>query len=202
MGLISRVSSRTYRYIMNIDRLENDLNNLIKSGKDYYVRDAAKKRAVEQRVPSYEHFEQIVKGAHLKPLSKNDQIGGQSTQKWNKPAEEATFKIQHNNASTQNIDTTDLLEVWKNTKIPKLQFLLNTDEEPRRVFLSTVLERHVDFLEELAVEIEKNEDHEYVSSGTARVDLQTLQKNASQYELAIAFLDDENLENSLKRLLN
>merc|ERR1711972_423939 len=136
MGLISRVSSRTYRKSnMNIDRLENDLNNLIKSGKDYYARDAAKKRAVEQRVPSYEHFEQIVKGAHLKPLSKTDQIGGQSTQKWNKPAEEASFKIQHNNtASIQNIDTSDLLEVWKNSKTQKLQFLLNTDEEARRVF--------------------------------------------------------------------
>merc|ERR1711941_47346 len=116
MGLISRVSSRTYRYIMNIDRLENDLNNLIKSGKDYYVRDAAKKRAVEQRVPSYEHFEQIVKGAHLKPLGKNDQIGGQSTQKWNKPAEETSMKIHHNTKNLQNItDTSDLLDVWKNS---------------------------------------------------------------------------------------
>ena len=42
---------------MNIDQLEKDLQKLIQSDKTYHLRDAAKKRAVEQRVPSYEHFE-------------------------------------------------------------------------------------------------------------------------------------------------
>jgi hypothetical protein len=68
--------------------------------------------------------------------------------------------------------------------------------------LSTVLQRHVDFLEELASEIQKNPEHVYVISGNARTDLQTLQQNSSQYELAINFLDDDSLEDSLKRLSN
>jgi hypothetical protein len=120
---------------MNIDRLEKDLNNLIKSGQDYYVRDAAKKRAVEQRVPSYDHFEQIVKGAHLQPLGKNDHLGGPSTQKWNQPAAESTQKTKQQNIPCQQNTTTDLLELWKRTtENQKLDFLQNTDEKARRVW--------------------------------------------------------------------
>lgn len=187
---------------MNIDRLEKDLNNLIKSGQDYYVRDAAKKRAVEQRVPSYDHFEQIVKGAHLQPLGKNDHLGGPSTQKWNQPAAESTQQVKQQNQPRQQNNTTDLLELWKRTTENKLDFLQNTGEKARRVFLSTVLERHVDFLEELASDIQKNSEHIYVISGNARADLKTLQQNSSQYELAINFLDDDSLEELLKRHLN
>lgn len=46
------------------------------------------------------------------------------------------------------------------------------------------------------------ENHFYVISGNARADLKTLQQNSSQYELAINFLDDDSLEELLKRLLN
>ncbi|KAG5308842.1 CC103 protein, partial [Acromyrmex insinuator] len=69
-------------------RLEEELCAALEADKLYKLQNDAKIRAIEQAVPTYEHFRQMVNGAHLKPLDRNDMKSKSSVQ-WNpliKPA--------------------------------------------------------------------------------------------------------------------
>nr|XP_012217426.1 PREDICTED: coiled-coil domain-containing protein 103-like isoform X1 [Linepithema humile] len=57
---------------INYKYLEEELNEALAADKLYQLQNSAKIRAVEQRVPTYEHFRQMVNGAHLKSLDRND----------------------------------------------------------------------------------------------------------------------------------
>ncbi|XP_050450487.1 coiled-coil domain-containing protein 103 [Cataglyphis hispanica] len=52
--------------------LEEELQAALAADELYKLQNDAKIRAVEQGVPTYEHFRQMVNGAHLKPLDRND----------------------------------------------------------------------------------------------------------------------------------
>ncbi|XP_011866572.1 PREDICTED: coiled-coil domain-containing protein 103-like [Vollenhovia emeryi] len=62
--------------------LEKELHAALVADEFYQLQNDAKIRAIEQAVPTYEHFRQMVNGAHLKPLDRDDmkpKIGAQ----WN-----------------------------------------------------------------------------------------------------------------------
>ncbi|KYN30195.1 PREDICTED: coiled-coil domain-containing protein 103 [Trachymyrmex cornetzi] len=63
-------------------RLEEELYAALAADKLYKLQNDAKIRAIEQAVPTYEHFRQMVNGAHLKPLDRND-IKSKSGVQWN-----------------------------------------------------------------------------------------------------------------------
>uniref|UniRef100_A0A8C6QHZ6 Coiled-coil domain containing 103 n=1 Tax=Nannospalax galili TaxID=1026970 RepID=A0A8C6QHZ6_NANGA len=63
--------------------LEKELQAALAADEKYKRENAAKLRAVEQRVPSYEEFRGIVLASHLKPLEKKDKLGGKRTVLWN-----------------------------------------------------------------------------------------------------------------------
>ncbi|XP_071568371.1 dynein axonemal assembly factor 19 [Temnothorax nylanderi] len=52
--------------------LEEELHAALAADELYKLQNDAKIRAVEQAVPTYEHFRQMVNGAHLKPLDRDD----------------------------------------------------------------------------------------------------------------------------------
>ncbi|XP_015609272.1 coiled-coil domain-containing protein 103 [Cephus cinctus] len=52
--------------------LENELYEAIKADELYKLQNDAKIRAIEQRVPNYDNFKEMVNGAHLKPLERTD----------------------------------------------------------------------------------------------------------------------------------
>ncbi|XP_042528932.1 coiled-coil domain-containing protein 103-like isoform X3 [Dipodomys spectabilis] len=69
--------------IINFKALEKELQAALAADEKYKRENAAKLRAVEQRVPSYEEFRGIVLASHLKPLERKDKMGGKRTVLWN-----------------------------------------------------------------------------------------------------------------------
>ncbi|XP_058417191.1 coiled-coil domain-containing protein 103 [Diceros bicornis minor] len=69
--------------IINFKALEKELQAALTADEKYKRENAAKLRAVEQRVASYEEFRGIVLASHLKPLEQKDKIGGKRTVPWN-----------------------------------------------------------------------------------------------------------------------
>ncbi|XP_059127886.1 coiled-coil domain-containing protein 103 isoform X2 [Peromyscus eremicus] len=57
---------------INFKTLEKELQAALAADEKYKRENAAKLRAVEQRVPSYEEFRGIVLASHLKPLEQKD----------------------------------------------------------------------------------------------------------------------------------
>ncbi|XP_049637176.1 coiled-coil domain-containing protein 103 [Suncus etruscus] len=63
--------------------LEKELQAALDADEKYKRENAAKFRAVEQRVSSYEEFRDIVLASHLKPLERKDKIREKITAPWN-----------------------------------------------------------------------------------------------------------------------
>ncbi|VEL12643.1 unnamed protein product [Protopolystoma xenopodis] len=59
---------------IKIDKLESELNSAVQRDSRYWLENDTKINAVQQGVPTYEHFRQLVAGCHLKPLDKNEDI--------------------------------------------------------------------------------------------------------------------------------
>ncbi|KAM6163560.1 dynein axonemal assembly factor 19 [Rhynchocyon petersi] len=69
--------------IINFKALEKELQAALYADEKYKRENAAKFRAVEQRVASYEEFRAMVLASHLKPLDRKDKMGGKRTVLWN-----------------------------------------------------------------------------------------------------------------------
>lgn len=69
--------------IIDFKALEKELQAALTADEKYQRENAAKLRAVEQRVASYEEFRGIVLASHLRPLERKDKIGGKRTVPWN-----------------------------------------------------------------------------------------------------------------------
>ncbi|XP_023602700.1 coiled-coil domain-containing protein 103 isoform X2 [Myotis lucifugus] len=69
--------------IIDFKALEKELQAAVTADEKYQRENAAKFRAMEQRVASYEEFRGIVLASHLKPLERKDKIGGTRTVPWN-----------------------------------------------------------------------------------------------------------------------
>ncbi|XP_037351096.1 coiled-coil domain-containing protein 103 isoform X2 [Talpa occidentalis] len=69
--------------IIDFKALEKELQAALAADEKYKRENAAKLRAVEQRVASYEEFRGIVLASHLKPLERKDKIGATMTVPWN-----------------------------------------------------------------------------------------------------------------------
>ncbi|TGZ61335.1 hypothetical protein CRM22_008045 [Opisthorchis felineus] len=69
---------------INVDRLESELNSAVAKDARYWLENDTKIRAVEQGVPTYEHFRQLVAGCHLRPLDKSELTSfSQAKSSWN-----------------------------------------------------------------------------------------------------------------------
>ncbi|TKC44472.1 hypothetical protein EI555_013972, partial [Monodon monoceros] len=85
--------------IIDFKALEKELQAALTADEKYKRENAAKLRAVEQRVSSYEEFRGIVLASHLKPLEQKDKIGGKRTVPWNchtiqgRPSQDETTEI-------------------------------------------------------------------------------------------------------------
>ncbi|XP_045382771.1 coiled-coil domain-containing protein 103 isoform X2 [Lemur catta] len=69
--------------IIDFKALEKELQAALTADEKYKRENAAKLRAIEQRVASYEEFRGIVLASHLKPLEQKDKMGGKRTVPWN-----------------------------------------------------------------------------------------------------------------------
>ncbi|XP_037665370.1 coiled-coil domain-containing protein 103 [Choloepus didactylus] len=69
--------------VINFKALEKELQAALTADEKYKRENAAKLRAVEQRVATYEEFRGIVLASHLKPLERKDKMGGKRIVPWN-----------------------------------------------------------------------------------------------------------------------
>ncbi|XP_008054727.1 coiled-coil domain-containing protein 103 isoform X2 [Carlito syrichta] len=69
--------------VIDFKVLEKELQAALAADEKYKRENAAKLRAVEQRVASYEEFRGIILASHLKPLERKDKAGGKRSVPWN-----------------------------------------------------------------------------------------------------------------------
>ncbi|XP_077020249.1 dynein axonemal assembly factor 19 [Tamandua tetradactyla] len=69
--------------VINFKALEKELQAALAADEKYKRENAAKLRAVEQRVTTYEEFRGIVLASHLKPLERKDKMRGKAIVSWN-----------------------------------------------------------------------------------------------------------------------
>ncbi|KAK7944307.1 hypothetical protein WMY93_000035 [Mugilogobius chulae] len=77
------VMSAPDRGLIDFRALEKELRGSLRSEEKYQRENAAKLRAVNQRVGSYDEFRSLVLASHLKPLEKHDLQGAPRKQPWN-----------------------------------------------------------------------------------------------------------------------
>ncbi|CAL7934731.1 unnamed protein product [Xylocopa violacea] len=70
------------RLPINYKSLELELEESLKADELYKLQNDAKLRAMEQNVPTYEDFRQMVNAAHLKPLNR-DNVKTKINKSWN-----------------------------------------------------------------------------------------------------------------------
>ncbi|XP_016057511.1 PREDICTED: coiled-coil domain-containing protein 103 isoform X3 [Miniopterus natalensis] len=90
--------------IIDFKALEKELQAALTADEKYQRENAAKLRAVEQRVASYEEFRGIVLASHLKPLERKDKIGEKRTVPWN---------CHSTPGRTSQDETTEISQQWE-----------------------------------------------------------------------------------------
>ncbi|XP_006970639.1 dynein axonemal assembly factor 19 isoform X4 [Peromyscus maniculatus bairdii] len=104
---------------INFKTLEKELQAALAADEKYKRENAAKLRAVEQRVPSYEEFRGIVLASHLKPLEQKDKVRGKRTVPWNcHSTRERTFQdvateIPQEKSSFQPATSAEFYRDWR-----------------------------------------------------------------------------------------
>ncbi|XP_038610498.1 LOW QUALITY PROTEIN: coiled-coil domain-containing protein 103 [Tachyglossus aculeatus] len=84
--------------------LEKELQAALAADEKYQRENAAKFRAVHQKVASYEEFRDIVLASHLRPLERKDKTGGPRAAPWNShatlagPSQEPTLELDQEGA--------------------------------------------------------------------------------------------------------
>ncbi|XP_014670865.1 PREDICTED: coiled-coil domain-containing protein 103-like [Priapulus caudatus] len=68
---------------LDLKKLGKELKGALAADEEYWLRNDAKMRAMQQRVGSYEEFRDIVNAAHLRPLAKKDKVPERRLQPWN-----------------------------------------------------------------------------------------------------------------------
>uniref|UniRef100_A0A8C3YEM7 Coiled-coil domain containing 103 n=1 Tax=Catagonus wagneri TaxID=51154 RepID=A0A8C3YEM7_9CETA len=105
--------------IIDFKALEKELQAALTADEKYKRENAAKLRAVEQRVASYEEFRGIVLASHLKPLERKDKIGGKRTVPWNchtiqgRPSQDNTTEISPEKTLFQPETSAEFYRDWR-----------------------------------------------------------------------------------------
>lgn len=122
---------------VNFGCLQKELSAAVQRDEKYQRENDAKFRAIHQKVANYDEFRDIVEASHLKPLQREDKLGGIAYQKWN--AGNTSDKTSYNTSSTTTTTSypppqnqQDFNKVWKRnckTLDDKLHLLLTIDVE-------------------------------------------------------------------------
>ncbi|XP_057571097.1 coiled-coil domain-containing protein 103 [Hippopotamus amphibius kiboko] len=105
--------------VIDFKALEKELQAALTADEKYKRENAAKLRAVEQRVASYEEFRGIVLASHLKPLERKDKIGGKRTVPWNchtiqgRPSQDEATEISPEEMLLQPKTSAEFYRDWR-----------------------------------------------------------------------------------------
>ncbi|XP_014217436.1 coiled-coil domain-containing protein 103-like [Copidosoma floridanum] len=78
---------------VDFESLESELEDALKTDELYKVQNDAKLRAMEQRVPTYDHFRGMVLTAHLKPLDRSE-LQRKAQVSWNRACNDGAPKFE------------------------------------------------------------------------------------------------------------
>ncbi|XP_043267109.1 coiled-coil domain-containing protein 103 [Venturia canescens] len=145
---------KAFKEPINYEGLEEELHEALRADELYALQNDAKFRAIEQSVPTYEDFRQMVNAAHLKPLERKD-VTPKLGVKWNAIADDrkysqsmkgGTKKTSGQEPTEQLIfgaipkDSHEFLKVWKNLDCEKRIRLLN---ETRPILTSEIFRSEI-----------------------------------------------------------
>ncbi|XP_026954777.1 coiled-coil domain-containing protein 103 isoform X3 [Sagmatias obliquidens] len=118
-GCYAKAQAMKRNDIIDFKALEKELQAALAADEKYKRENAAKLRAVEQRVASYEEFRGIVLASHLKPLEPKDKIGGKKTVPWNchtiqgRPSQDETTEISPEKTRLQPETSAEFYRDWR-----------------------------------------------------------------------------------------
>lgn len=123
--------------VINFDKLEKEVQKAVKADEKYWRENSAKFRAIEQRVPTYEDFRQIVLASHLKPLDKGETLQTVQAQKnWN-------LLSTNNKDESEQIKTTNDCDITQINPKTNLEFMqiwrkIGLDEVKQWQFITNI----------------------------------------------------------------
>ncbi len=144
---------------IDVAKVQAQVANAVLAEQKYWRENDAKLRAIEQRVPTYEDFRQMVLGSNLRPLDKGeslrDEKGQISTRKiWNSAADngggvnstqiEVVDNYEKRILKVKPKNSLEFMEIWTHIEkqydnTTKLEFLENLGvSEFRRIFKSEI----------------------------------------------------------------
>merc|ERR1712176_877285 len=191
---------------INFSKLEQQIDSAVEADKMYWIRNEAKIRAVNNKVASYEEFEDIVKASHLKPLEKGDRISdikvfkqpwnidsgsGENAQSGSKSSSEIS------NVSVANVNQFN--RVWKRQcKTSQEQFTFLTELDCNRIHRIFQAEIALGLLGEFFTVIHEH----YISEKSEIIAniLYTLTK-CGRFDLSLQFLSQKE-QDSLSEIMN
>ncbi|XP_034187645.1 dynein axonemal assembly factor 19 [Osmia lignaria lignaria] len=206
--------------VINYKSLELELQEALRADELYKLQNDTKIRAVEQNVPTYEAFRQMVLAAHLKPLQHSD-IQPKMKGSWNpvvnndnssttmlfdklnkKHAKDCLKSLNNNNGTyKEEIPTTQeqFVQVWKTITTYKNKF--NYLQSIRHILLDKIFRTEIPST--LLVEI-INVCLQNLSDGNnviTTVDILNTLSKCNRFSLAVSFMGKDEREMCL-RLFN
>ncbi|XP_051173108.1 coiled-coil domain-containing protein 103 [Leptopilina boulardi] len=198
---------------INYKALEEELHQAIKDDELYQLQNNAKFRAIEQKVPTYKDFQEMVNAAHLKPLTNSEKrnkilisknIFANRSEDWDFVSKTQNLKLiapllENEETLSKNVpkNTKEFLNVWKKIKDPgfKFNYLLNTRVNlGKNIF---IIEVPCEFLEDIIILCSKQLINNKVED---IIDLFIKLSQCNRFELNLIFLSEEK-KVILKKLL-
>jgi hypothetical protein len=192
---------------INFSKLEQQIDSAVEADKMYWIRNEAKIRAVNNKVASYEEFEDIVKASHLKPLEKGDRISDIKVfkQPWNVNSRSGESQSNSRDRSTEIpfnsvTDINQFNRTWnKQCKNSEEQFIFLTQLGCEKLLHIFHAEIALGLLGEFLSVI--HEQYHTEKSETIANILYTLSK-CGRFDLSLQFLSQNEKECLLKIMKN
>ncbi|XP_043462380.1 coiled-coil domain-containing protein 103 [Leptopilina heterotoma] len=193
--------------------LEEELHQAIKDDELYQLQNDAKFRAIEQKVPTYKDFREMVNAAHLQPLANSDQKNRTSISKnifanrsedWDLVSKAQNVKLTaplfESDETLSKIvpkDTKEFLTIWKKITNSELKFnylLDSRDQLGKKIFISEI---PCEFFEEVII-ISSKQLSSYKIENI--IDLFIKLSKCNRFELNLIFLPEDK-RTILRKLL-
>lgn len=201
------------KFEINLEKLQTQVEKEILAERKYLRENDAKLRAVEQRVPTYEDFRQMVLASHLKPLDKGETLRdnmNKGNKVWNSAVIRKDNKIidlnlQNSTDVAYLVDSDpksnlEFVKIWKKLEINsneqkylKWNFLKNLGIE--KITNLFKIEINGDLLGNFFVLFENILKNEYsIESAKFIIDLLNLFSKTNRLKINMMFLKKEDID--------
>ncbi|CAF0971416.1 unnamed protein product [Brachionus calyciflorus] len=201
------------KFEINIQKLKNQVEREVLAEQKYQRENDAKLRAIEQRVPTYEDFRQMVMASHLKPLDKGESLRDniqKGAKVWNSIADNKLVDMnglnlnENVNMKTNLVNSVpknnlEFLKTWRQIENLELEekddakweFLKNLGIE--KLFNIFQSEINGDLLGKFLVLFEHKLKTEFTETSNFVIELLSIFPKCNRFKLNLMFLKAEEL---------